>query len=196
MKRALLLIAIAAFTLTACRGNNSVPAGSRGTPVFLISIDTLRSDHLPAYGYAKVDTPNIDALRGDGILYEHAYSHCPLTLPSHTTVFTGMLPADSGVRDNIGFQLDDKIQTLPAVMKANGYSTGAAVSAFVLRKETGISFTTWRQQASVFACLPQLAEGQPVTNVALEAGYESVAAFTTMFRRMLGTSPRTYMVNR
>ncbi|AVA25429.1 AraC family transcriptional regulator [Rhizobium sp. LEGMi198b] len=64
------------------------------------------------------------------------------------------------------------------------------------RKETGISFITWRQQASVFACLPQLAEGQPVTNVALEAGYESVAAFTTMFRRMLGTSPRTYMVNR
>ena len=64
------------------------------------------------------------------------------------------------------------------------------------RKETGISFTTWRQQASVFACLPQLAEGQPVTNVALEAGYESAAAFTTMFRRMLGTSPRTYMVNR
>ncbi|MGV1792232.1 helix-turn-helix domain-containing protein [Rhizobium lusitanum] len=64
------------------------------------------------------------------------------------------------------------------------------------RKETGISFTTWRQQASVFACLPQLAEGQPVTNVALEAGYESVAAFTTMFRRMLGTSPRAYMANR
>ena len=64
------------------------------------------------------------------------------------------------------------------------------------RKETGISFTTWRQQASVFACLPQLAEGQPVTNVALEAGYESVAAFTTMFRRMLGTSPRSYIANR
>lgn len=64
------------------------------------------------------------------------------------------------------------------------------------RKETGISFTTWRQQASVFACLPQLAEGQPVINVALEAGYESVPAFTTMFRRMLGTSPRTYMVTR
>jgi len=64
------------------------------------------------------------------------------------------------------------------------------------RKETGISFTTWRQQASVFACLPQLADGLPVTEVALEAGYESVAAFTTMFRRMLGASPRSYMVNR
>ncbi len=64
------------------------------------------------------------------------------------------------------------------------------------RNETGISFSRWRQQASVFACLPQLAEGSPVINVALEAGYESVAAFTTMFRRMLGTSPRAYMVSR
>jgi AraC-like DNA-binding protein/mannose-6-phosphate isomerase-like protein (cupin superfamily) len=61
------------------------------------------------------------------------------------------------------------------------------------RKETGISFTTWRQQASVFACLPQLTGGKPITTVALEAGYESVAAFTTMFRRVLGTSPRNYM---
>ncbi|MGO4438912.1 AraC family transcriptional regulator [Rhizobium sp. RAF56] len=66
----------------------------------------------------------------------------------------------------------------------------------LFRKETGISFSTWRQQASVFACLPQLADGLPVTEVALEAGYESVAAFTTMFRRMLGASPRSYMVNR
>ncbi|MBL0373201.1 helix-turn-helix transcriptional regulator [Rhizobium sp. KVB221] len=64
------------------------------------------------------------------------------------------------------------------------------------RKETGISFVTWRQQASVFACLPRLAEGVPVTHVALEAGYESVAAFTTMFRRMLGRSPRGYMAQR
>jgi AraC-like DNA-binding protein/quercetin dioxygenase-like cupin family protein len=66
----------------------------------------------------------------------------------------------------------------------------------LFRRETGVSFVTWRQQASVFACLPQLAEGMPITNVALEAGYESAAAFTTMFRRMLGTSPRSYMVNR
>jgi AraC-like DNA-binding protein/quercetin dioxygenase-like cupin family protein len=66
----------------------------------------------------------------------------------------------------------------------------------LFRRETGVSFINWRQQASVFACLPQLAAGLPVTEVALEAGYESVAAFTTMFRRMLGTSPRNYMINR
>ena len=138
MKRSAVLV-LACGILAACGGKKSIPSGSAGTPVFLISIDTLRSDHLPAYGYTSVDTPNIDALRADGILYERAYSHTPLTLPSHSTVFTGMLPADTGVRDNIGFQFDDKIQTLPAVMKANGYSTGAAVSAFVLRKETHIN---------------------------------------------------------
>ena len=141
MRKTLLISAFCLLpsAFISCGGKVSIPAGSRGTPVFLISIDTLRSDHLPAYGYKNVDTPNIDALRSDGILYERAYSHCPLTLPSHSTVFTGILPAENGVRDNIGFQLDEKVQTLPAVMKANGYSTGAAVSAFVLRKETGIS---------------------------------------------------------
>jgi AraC-like DNA-binding protein/quercetin dioxygenase-like cupin family protein len=60
------------------------------------------------------------------------------------------------------------------------------------REETGVSFATWRQQACLFACLPRLANGEAVTTVALEAGYESVPAFTTMFRRMLGTSPRLY----
>lgn len=60
------------------------------------------------------------------------------------------------------------------------------------REETGVSFATWRQQACIFACLPRLANGEAVTTVALEAGYESVPAFTTMFKRMLGTSPKTY----
>jgi AraC-like DNA-binding protein/mannose-6-phosphate isomerase-like protein (cupin superfamily) len=61
------------------------------------------------------------------------------------------------------------------------------------RRETGLSLLEWRQQASVFAALPRLAAGEPVTAVALDLGYESPAAFTTMFRRMLGASPRRYM---
>ena len=105
----------------------------------LISIDTLRSDHLPAYGYKGVATPNIDALRADSILYERAYSHVPLTLPSHASILTGMLPPDTGVHDNVGFRLGDSIPTIPELLKKNGYATGGAVSAFVLRKETGIS---------------------------------------------------------
>ena len=64
------------------------------------------------------------------------------------------------------------------------------------RQEMGVSFVTWRQQACLFACLPRLAAGEPVTRVALDAGYESVPAFTTMFRHMLGTSPRAYLTSR
>nr|WP_316656097.1 helix-turn-helix transcriptional regulator [uncultured Gellertiella sp.] len=64
------------------------------------------------------------------------------------------------------------------------------------RAETGVSFVTWRQQACIFASLPRLADGEPVTNVALDAGYENVAAFTTMFRRMLGSAPSTYLKTR
>jgi arylsulfatase A-like enzyme/Tfp pilus assembly protein PilF len=120
------------------RGGGS-GAPSRTTPVILISIDTLRSDHLPVYGYTRVATPNLDAFRADAILYERAYSHCPLTLPSHTSILTGLLPADHGIRDNIGFTLAENIPTLPALLRANGYATGAAVSAFVLRKGTGIA---------------------------------------------------------
>lgn len=64
------------------------------------------------------------------------------------------------------------------------------------REETGVSFATWRQQACIFACMPRLAAGEPVTTVALDAGYESVPAFTTMFKRMLGASPRSYFTTR
>lgn len=73
-----------------------------GTPIILISVDTLRSDHLPANGYEGIETPAIDALRRDGILFERAYTHVPLTLPAHTSLLTGLLPPDHGVRDNLG----------------------------------------------------------------------------------------------
>src|SRR5258706_115410 len=129
------LLALALFT--SCR--RSVGSPSSTTPVILISIDTLRSDHLPAYGYKGITTPNIDALRADSILYERAYSHVPLTLPSHTSILTGMLPADHGVRDNVGYRLADSIPTVQELLKKNGYATGAAISAFVLRKEARLS---------------------------------------------------------
>jgi tetratricopeptide (TPR) repeat protein len=125
-------------TLASC-GRFTGAAPSNRTPVILISIDTLRSDRLPAYGYDRVSTPNLDALRADSILYERAYSHCPLTLPSHASMLTGLLPADHGVRDNVGYRLDAKIATLPELLKKNGYATGAAISAFVLRRDSGIA---------------------------------------------------------
>jgi arylsulfatase A-like enzyme/Flp pilus assembly protein TadD len=131
------LIALILLAFASCGRLTSAP--SNKTPVILISIDTLRSDRLPVYGYKGVATPNIDALRADGILYERAYSHTPLTLPSHASMLTGKLPADNGIRDNIGFVLDAKIPTLPELLKKNGYATGGAISAYVLRRETGIA---------------------------------------------------------
>ncbi len=107
-------------------------------PVIVISIDTLRADHLPLFGYKAVETPNIDALRRDGILFTSAWSHVPLTLPSHLTMLTGTLPIDTGVRDNIGYRFAAHGSSLPELLHANGYATGAAVSAYVLRGETGL----------------------------------------------------------
>ncbi|HYK05649.1 MAG TPA: sulfatase-like hydrolase/transferase [Thermoanaerobaculia bacterium] len=137
MRRFALLLIL----LTACtkpeRGSGTL-AGN--PPVILISVDTLRSDHLPMYGYRGVATPNFDALRQDSILFERAYSHCPMTLPSHLSMFTGLLPAEHGVRNNIGYQFDaEKYRTLGEVLRERGYRTGAAVSSYVLRSETGVA---------------------------------------------------------
>ena len=111
-----------------------------GTPVVLISVDTLRADHLPAYGYTGVATPALDRLRADSILFKSAWSPAPLTLPAHVTMLTGLLPPQHGVRANAGFTYRGSAgSSLPGLMKAQGYATGAAVSSYVLRADTGLA---------------------------------------------------------
>lgn len=114
-------------------------------PVVIISIDTLRSDRVGCYGYAKASTPALDALAREGILFESAFSHCPLTLPAHASLFTGLLPPAHGVQDNQGFTLDAKHRTLARRFQQQGYATGGAVSADVLRRASGIAdgFSLW-----------------------------------------------------
>jgi arylsulfatase A-like enzyme len=136
-------LALATLLLGAACGGGprtaTPPAGSAaGAPVVVVSIDTLRADHLPAYGYAAVATPHIDALAAESVLFENAYTHCPLTLPAHTSLFTGLLPPEHGVRNNIGYRLDPRHATLARLLEARGYATGAAVSAYVLRRTTGL----------------------------------------------------------
>jgi arylsulfatase A-like enzyme/Tfp pilus assembly protein PilF len=108
-------------------------------PIIVISIDTLRADHLPAYGYTKVRTPTIDALAQDGVVFERAYSHAPQTLPAHASILSGQLPFETGVRDNVGFTVKNGERLLPQMLRERGFTTGGVVSAYVLRKETGIS---------------------------------------------------------
>lgn len=121
-------------------------------PVILISIDTLRSDRLPAYGYREIETPAIDALRRHAVLFERAYSQVPLTLPSHLSMLTGLLPAGHGVRDNVGYRFHgETTPDLPRLLGRAGYATGAAVSSFVLRAESGIAegFDTYESSIDV-----------------------------------------------
>jgi arylsulfatase A-like enzyme/Tfp pilus assembly protein PilF len=110
-----------------------------GASIVLITIDTLRADRLPAYGYAAGATPHLDRLASESIVFESVYSHCPLTLPAHASLLTGLLPPRHGVRDNVGFRLGDERETLAERFRAAGFETGAAVSAFVLRAQTGVA---------------------------------------------------------
>ena len=129
----------ALLCIFACARREPAPEAYRDAPVIVISIDTLRADHLPAYGYRGVATPAIDALRRDAILFENAYSHVPLTLPSHVSMLTGELPTEHGVRNNIGYHFDAQHhEMIAALLRKHGYATGAAVSAYVLRGGTGL----------------------------------------------------------
>jgi arylsulfatase A-like enzyme/Tfp pilus assembly protein PilF len=108
-------------------------------PIIIISIDTLRADHLPAYGYTRVATPAIDALAADGVVFERAYSHAPQTLPAHAALLSGQLPFESGVRDNVGFTIKPGERLLPQMLRDRGFTTAGVVSSYVLRKDTGIA---------------------------------------------------------
>lgn len=108
-------------------------------PIILISIDSLRADHLPAYGYRGVRTPALDALAADGVVFEHAYSHVPQTLPAHAALLTGRLPFETGVRDSAGFTIKGSERLLSEMLRDRGFATAGVVSSYLLRKDTGIS---------------------------------------------------------
>jgi len=132
------LLLLFACLCAACNREQEVVV-TPGVPVILISIDTLRSDHLAVYGYESGATPNLDAFRKEAILYQRAYSHSPMTLPAHVSMLTGKLPSEHGVRNNIGFRFDGrKSPSLPSLLKDKGYTSGAAVSSYLLRAQTGM----------------------------------------------------------
>ncbi len=134
---ALVLVPICAGALA---GGLAGCRGDRHPPVVFVSIDTLRADRLPDWGYGAGRTPNLSALVRQGIRYENAYAQVPLTLPSHTSLLTGLLPPDDGVRSNIGYRFDAaRHRNLPGALRAEaGYTAGGFVSAYVLRRETGL----------------------------------------------------------
>ncbi len=107
--------------------------------MLLVSVDTLRADHLGSYGYGAAATPVIDGLAARGLRFAQATTSVPLTLPAHTSLMTGTFPTFNGVRDNGGFYVDDSLTTLAETLKGQGYRTGGFIGAFVLDRRWGIA---------------------------------------------------------
>ena len=106
--------------------------------VILITADTLRADRLGCYGNNRVATPNLDHLADSGVVFEHTTTVSPLTLPAHSSMFTGTYPMYHGVRDNGGYYLEPEHITLAEILKEQGYRTGAFVAAFTLDSRWGL----------------------------------------------------------
>lgn len=106
--------------------------------VLLVTIDTLRADALGSYGGAAA-TPNLDALAAHGARFSFAHAHAVVTLPSHTSILTGRLPYEHGIRDNSGYRVADGTATLATRLKAGGFSTGAFIGGFPLTRRFGLT---------------------------------------------------------
>jgi arylsulfatase A-like enzyme/Tfp pilus assembly protein PilF len=116
----------------------AAPGELRDFNVVMITTDTTRADHLRSYGNRSVETPAIDGLARDGVLFANANTPSPSTLPAHASLLTGLYPLRHGARANGTFQLEPRITTLAERLRGAGLRTGAAVSAFVLDSRFGL----------------------------------------------------------
>jgi arylsulfatase A-like enzyme/Tfp pilus assembly protein PilF len=106
--------------------------------LLLITTDTTRADHLGCYGYDRPTSPRLDAFAAEAVRFEQAFSHAPITLPAHTSLFSGTFPVFHGVRDNGRFVVPEEVVTLAELLRERGYRTAAFVSAFVLDSRFGL----------------------------------------------------------
>jgi len=106
--------------------------------LLLVTFDTTRFDHLGCYGNPKADTANLDRLAGEGVLFERCISTAPLTLPSHSSILTGLYPFHHGARNNGTHTLAADVPTLAETLSQAGFATGAVVSSLVLDSRYGL----------------------------------------------------------
>lgn len=130
-----MIVAALAFFLPSCSPTPKAPPPN----VILVTIDTLRADRLGCYGNTQVETPTMDTLARDGVLFEKAVAQVPLTAPSHAAILTGTYPIWNGMRDWSDPGLRSDVPTLAEVFKRQGYATAAFVSAFVLDSMWGLN---------------------------------------------------------
>lgn len=131
----LALLGLPGLSLATSKASSAPPHPN----VILITMDTLRADHVGCYGAKGVETPTLDALAHDGIVFDRAIAQVPLTWPSHTAILTGTYPFQNGVQDFTGHPLDPKFRSVAQAFRQAGYATGAVVSSFVLDRSWGLS---------------------------------------------------------
>ncbi|MCP5108767.1 MAG: sulfatase-like hydrolase/transferase, partial [bacterium] len=107
--------------------------------VILITLDTLRADFVSAYREGKAETPNMDRVAEEGVLFETCISQTPLTLPSHTTILSGTYPLYHQVRDNGGFLVPESLEFVSETVKDNGWTTSAFIASYVLHSKWGVN---------------------------------------------------------
>jgi arylsulfatase A-like enzyme/Flp pilus assembly protein TadD len=124
--------------LCAPAGCNRIDLAPVRPNVLLVSIDTLRADHVGAYGASFAETPTLDRLAAEGTRFARAVASSPLTLPSHAALLTGRHPHEIGVRHNGMYTLAPALETLPERLRDAGWATGAFVGAYVLAARFGL----------------------------------------------------------
>jgi len=137
--RRLFSLLIVSLSLTSAALAASAHSSKPLPNVILITIDTVRADHVGCYGAKDVQTSTLDSLARDGVVFERAISQVPLTWPSHAVILTGTYPFQNGVQDFTGSPLDPKFRSVAQAFKDHGYRTGAVVSAFVLDRSWGLA---------------------------------------------------------
>lgn len=128
--------------------SDPLAAKARGFNVLVVTFDTVRSDAIGCYGDPRARTPNVDALAAKGVRFARAIAPAPTTLPSHSTIFTGLDPLSHGVHNNGTFKLGEERTTLAELLGARGYQTAAVIGAFVLEARYGLAqgFATYEDE--------------------------------------------------
>jgi arylsulfatase A-like enzyme/tetratricopeptide (TPR) repeat protein len=132
---AVVIAAVSWILVRRSQGGSGAPARD----IILVTIDTLRADSVGYAGNTRVRTPFLDSLAGRGLEFTNAHAHNVITLPSHTNILTGLYPFQHGVRENAGFKLDPKYETVAAMLHRGGYVSGAFIGAFPLDARFGLN---------------------------------------------------------
>jgi choline-sulfatase len=145
-----LFVILAAMCAACSRGpsRNAAQPSNMARNVLLITIDSLRADHVGAYGDADARTPTLDALAAGGVRFDRAYASAPLTLPSHASLLTGRHPPHHGARSD-GARIEAAAPTIADAFHRRGFATAAFVSASALDGRSGLDrgFDTYEAAA-------------------------------------------------